>query len=137
VRLVGLHHVQISAPLGAEPIAREFYGSLVGMPEVPKPANLAKRGGVWFQVGPQQLHVGVENDQRPAHKAHPAFLVDGLDQLRRRLSDRGVETWEDEPLEGYRRFYARDPFGNRLEFLEPIAWIPGSEPSVRGGPDPS
>jgi catechol 2,3-dioxygenase-like lactoylglutathione lyase family enzyme len=109
----GVDHVQVAAPAGCEEAARAFYGGLLGLAEVPKPEPLAARGGVWFQVGPQQLHVGVEADFAPARKAHPAFAVGDLDALAARLGD---VRWDDE-LPGVRRFYAHDPFGNRLEFL--------------------
>ena len=91
---------------------RAFYGGVLGMREVEKPPALAARGGVWFE----QLHVGVEEEFRPARKAHPAFVVDDLDALAARLGD--VE-WDD-ALPGTRRFYARDPWGNRLEFVEAL-----------------
>ena len=89
------------------------------MTEVAKPANLVARGGIWLDFGDTQLHVGAESPFRPAEKGHPAFEVDDLDALRSRLSARGIETWEDERYPGRRRFYSRDPFGNRLEFLSP------------------
>ncbi|MFB5082962.1 VOC family protein [Symbiobacterium thermophilum] len=117
--LVGLHHVLIDAPPGCEEEARAFYGGLLGLPEIPKPAGLRERGGVWFRCGGQEVHVGVEEDFRPARKAHPAFLVQDLDGLRQRLVNRGIPVTDDVPLLGCRRFHARDPFGNRLEFLQP------------------
>jgi catechol 2,3-dioxygenase-like lactoylglutathione lyase family enzyme len=79
------------------------------------------RGGVWFKLGTQQLHLGVEKDFRPALKAHPAFLVNDLNGLRARLQQHGYVPYDDEPLAGYQRFYVADPFGNRLELLEPVA----------------
>jgi catechol 2,3-dioxygenase-like lactoylglutathione lyase family enzyme len=111
------------------------------MAEVPKPPNLAVRGGVWFQIGSQQLHVGVELDHRPALKAHPAFLVRDLEAMQERFRSAGVETWSDEPLAGHRRFYSRDPFGNRLEFIEPLGES-GSDPRAdsptpKGVPTPT
>jgi len=116
-----LHHVLIAIPLGGEPAGRAFFRDLVGLTEIRKPANLRARGGIWFQLGSRQLHLGVERDFRPASKAHPAIEVDDLSALRQRLSASGVETWEDEPLEDYDRFYAKDPFGNRIEFLQRAA----------------
>ncbi|HTP54013.1 MAG TPA: VOC family protein [Thermoplasmata archaeon] len=116
-RYARLQHVQIAAPPGSELAARAFFVDLLGMTEVPKPPNLAKRGGIWLDLDGSQLHVGIDPAFRPAEKAHPAFEVDDLDALRRRLTDRGVATWEDEVYPGRRRFYARDPWGNRLEFL--------------------
>jgi catechol 2,3-dioxygenase-like lactoylglutathione lyase family enzyme len=119
VRVRGVHHVQIAAPLGAEEDARRFYGRLLGLAEIPKPAHLAVRGGVWFSAGEQEIHIGVEPEHRPSAKPHTAFRLIGLDRLRARLEAAGVRTWEDLPLPGFRRFYASDPFGNRLEFVEP------------------
>jgi catechol 2,3-dioxygenase-like lactoylglutathione lyase family enzyme len=106
---VRLDHVQLAAPPGCEEAARRFFGDLIGMREVEKPRSLAARGGVWFE----QLHVGVEQDFRPARKAHPAFVVADLDALAERLGD---VSWDD-GLPGVRRFYVSDPWGNRLEFL--------------------
>lgn len=110
--------MQIAAPLGCEDVARKFYGELLGLPEVAKPPLLAARGGVWFQVGAQQLHVGVETDFKAARKAHPAFAVDELDNLAARLKSAGSEITWDDALPDTRRFYVSDPWGNRLEFLE-------------------
>ncbi len=109
----------MAAPVGSEDAARHFYGDLIGMPEIPKPAHLARRGGVWFDLDGAQFHVGIETDFRPAPKAHPSFEVDDLAGLKARLTQAGIETWEDGPFPSRDRFYARDPFGNRLEFMSP------------------
>jgi catechol 2,3-dioxygenase-like lactoylglutathione lyase family enzyme len=109
-----LDHVQIAGPPGCEAVARAFYGGALGLEEIEKPEPLRARGGVWFRLGGgQELHVGVDGAFTPARKAHPAFAVDDLDALAARLAD---VTWDD-ALPGVRRFYASDPFGNRLEFL--------------------
>lgn len=121
--IVGFHHIQIAAPEECERAARRFYGEVLGLPEIPKPPELARRGGVWFECGERQLHIGVEKDFRPAAKAHPAFSVIDLDALRAKLEAEGIQTHSDENLPGYHRFYAIDPFGNRLEFLEPEASV--------------
>jgi catechol 2,3-dioxygenase-like lactoylglutathione lyase family enzyme len=110
VTILGLDHVQVAAPPGCEVAARRFYGELLGLRELPKPPALAARGGVWFE----RLHVGVEEPFAPARKAHPALLVDDLDALAARLD---AVTWDD-AIPGVRRFYAYDPFGNRLEFVD-------------------
>jgi catechol 2,3-dioxygenase-like lactoylglutathione lyase family enzyme len=111
---VRIDHVQVAAPPGCEQEARAFYGGLCGLEEIEKPEALRARGGVWFALGGgQQLHVGVEQGFAPARKAHPAFAVDDLDGLAARLRD---VRW-DAALPGVRRFYASDPFGNRLEFV--------------------
>jgi catechol 2,3-dioxygenase-like lactoylglutathione lyase family enzyme len=118
--VVGLDHLQLAMPAGREAEARGFYGDLLGLAELKKPPHLQVRGGVWFALGSQQLHLGVEKDFRPAQKAHPAFLVNDLGGLRTRLAQHGYAPYEDEPLAGFNRFYVADPFGNRLELLEPV-----------------
>jgi catechol 2,3-dioxygenase-like lactoylglutathione lyase family enzyme len=119
--IIALDHVQLAMPAGQEDKARAFYAGVLGLTEQPKPANLAKRGGVWFASGDLRLHLGVEADFRPARKAHPAFHVENLAELRTRCEAAGYATTEDEPLPGYDRFYVSDPFGNRIECLEPRA----------------
>jgi catechol 2,3-dioxygenase-like lactoylglutathione lyase family enzyme len=118
--IVGLHHVQLAAPSGSEDRLREFYGEVLGLPEVPKPRVLAARGGVWFRSAHVELHLGVEDDFRPARKAHPGLLVDGLDELAERIEAHGVEVQWDDNFPGFRRCYVADPFGNRIELLEPL-----------------
>ncbi|HET7579572.1 MAG TPA: VOC family protein [Bacillales bacterium] len=113
----GIDHVQLAAPKGCEDKARRFFGDILGMKEIEKPANLVKRGGVWFQCRTHQLHIGVQEDFMPAKKAHPAFHVENLQALRERLISHGIEVKDDEALKGAERFYVNDPFGNRLEFL--------------------
>jgi catechol 2,3-dioxygenase-like lactoylglutathione lyase family enzyme len=115
--VLGLDHVQLAGPPGCEADARAFYGELLGLPELEKPPVLAARGGVWFQCGAQQLHLGVEEPFAPARKAHPALAVGDLDALAERLAGAGVEVTWDDAIPGVRRFYAADPFGNRLELV--------------------
>ena len=118
--ITGIHHIQLAMPPDEEEAGRTFYGDLLGLPEVPKPSELAPRGGLWFRSGSLEVHLGVEReDFTPARKAHPAFIVTGLDTLRERLEIAGYRIDEDVQLEGYRRFHVRDPFGNRLELVEP------------------
>ena len=114
----GLDHVQLAMPEGQEILARAFYSGILGLSERPKPLNLAKRGGVWFENEKLQVHLGVETDFRPAKKAHPAFAVKGLSALIEHLRHMHVAIVNDEPLEGYNRIYISDPFGNRIELLE-------------------
>ena len=118
VSLVRIDHVQLAMPPGGEDRAREFYSGLLGIPEVPKPAALAKRGGCWFESGDLRVHLGVEVEFRPARKAHPAFLVRDLGALVARLRRAGVEVVEDGNIPGRARVHATDPFGNRLELVE-------------------
>jgi len=118
--ILGLEHVQLAMPRGGEDEARRFYGGVLGLTEIEKPSNLAKRGGVWFALGGQELHLGIEDDFRAAKKAHPAILVRGLNALRAALESNGIVPVDDEPLMGFHRFYLSDPFGNRLELLERV-----------------
>jgi enamine deaminase RidA (YjgF/YER057c/UK114 family)/catechol 2,3-dioxygenase-like lactoylglutathione lyase family enzyme len=116
----GIDHVQVAAPPGCEAEARRFFGELLGLQELPKPPALAVRGGLWFQCGAQQIHIGVENDFRPAKKAHPALRLGdeaALDALKSRLQAAGIATQEDREIEDSARFFAQDPWGNRLEFV--------------------
>jgi catechol 2,3-dioxygenase-like lactoylglutathione lyase family enzyme len=117
--LLRIDHVQLAMPRGGEKKARAFYGGLLEIPEVPKPPELARRGGAWFERGELKVHLGVEAEFRPARKAHPAFLVQGLAALSMRLRAAGVEVVDDGTMPGYERVYVTDPFGNRLELLEP------------------
>ncbi|RCG31259.1 glyoxalase [Sphaerisporangium album] len=119
--IVGLHHVQLAAPPGSEPRLRAFYAAVLGLTEVPKPARLAARGGVWFRGPGVELHLGIEEDFRPARRAHPGLLVDDLPGLVARLGAAGIEARPDGLLPGFRRCYVDDPVGNRIEFLEPAA----------------
>ncbi len=116
---IRLDHVQIAAPPDCEAAARRFFGDLIGLPELAKPEPLRGRGGVWFALGEQQLHVGVEAPFSPALKAHPAIRVSlaTLDALASRLAAASAEVLWDDSLPGERRFYSRDPWGNRIEFL--------------------
>jgi catechol 2,3-dioxygenase-like lactoylglutathione lyase family enzyme len=117
-QLIGVDHVQLAMPAGQEDAARAFYGDVLGLSEVDKPAGLAGRGGCWFigADGGVHVHLGVDPDFSPARKAHPAFVVSDLDALRERIGDAGAEVVEDESI-GVRRFYTADPFGNRIELV--------------------
>jgi catechol 2,3-dioxygenase-like lactoylglutathione lyase family enzyme len=114
-----IDHVQLAMPPGEEAAAVDFYARLLGLDHVPKPAHLAGRGGCWFEKGDVKVHLGVEPDFRPAKKAHPALLVTDLAHLVAGLRREGVPV-VDEPLEGYDRVYVEDPFGNRIELMEPL-----------------
>jgi catechol 2,3-dioxygenase-like lactoylglutathione lyase family enzyme len=120
--VVGLAHVQVAAPKGCEQRARWFYGDVLGLVELEKPALLRDRGGVWFALGDQQLHVGVEEPFAPARKAHPALLVRGagLDALAERIAAAGAKVLWDEDIAGIRRFFSEDPWGNRIELVAQV-----------------
>jgi catechol 2,3-dioxygenase-like lactoylglutathione lyase family enzyme len=114
-----IHHVQISIPLGGEYEAREFYRGVLGLKEIPKPESLTGRGGFWLDLDGFQIHFGTEDDiDRAKTKGHVAYLVTDLDMWRDKLSANGCFVVDGIPIPNYRRFEFRDPFGNRVEFLE-------------------
>jgi catechol 2,3-dioxygenase-like lactoylglutathione lyase family enzyme len=117
----GIDHVQITIPPGAEDAARDFYCRILGLPELIKPQTLRTRGGIWLRVGDRQVHVGVEEGvNRRATKAHVAYSVTDLGLWRSLLSARGIEIMDGSPIPGYDRFEFRDPFGNRVEFIQAL-----------------
>ncbi|MEV4368327.1 VOC family protein [Nonomuraea sp. NPDC049637] len=111
-----LHHVQLAAPKGSEPELRAFYGDVLGLTEVPKPPELAERGGAWFRGDGVEIHLGIEDDFRAARKAHPAFLVEDVDAYAARIPG----AVPDDLFPGYRRIYVTDPVGNRIELLQAV-----------------
>ena len=119
--LQAVDHVQLAIPPGGEDQARVFYGELLGLAEQPKPAELARRGGCWFESERVKVHCGVEDPFRPARKAHVAFRVDDVARLAARARARGFEVVDDGDLPGHERAFIFDPFGNRLEFLRPVS----------------
>jgi catechol 2,3-dioxygenase-like lactoylglutathione lyase family enzyme len=118
MRILSLDHVQLAMPAGREEEARSFYQGILGIPEQPKPPELAKRGGCWFASGSVKIHLGVEKDFAPARKAHPAFVVTGLAGLVADLERAGFRITTDVPLPGHDRCFVHDPFGNRIELME-------------------
>jgi catechol 2,3-dioxygenase-like lactoylglutathione lyase family enzyme len=119
ISITALDHVQLAMPRGEEAAARAFYGQLLGLSELPKPPALASRGGCWFALpNGQALHLGVEEPFAPARKAHPAFVVADLAACEAAIVAAGITVIPDTALPDVRRFYASDPFGNRIEFIE-------------------
>ena len=118
--VIGIDHVQVAAPPACEAEARAFYGRLLELEELAKPEALAVRGGCWFRVGAQELHVGVEEPFTPARKAHPSFVVTDLEEVAARLAAAGIDVAFNEEIPGTRRFETADPFGNRLEFRQAL-----------------
>lgn len=120
--IIGLHHAQITIPRGAEAQGRLFYCDLLGLPEIAKPQSLQGRGGFWLQVGVQQVHVGTEDGvDRKASKAHLAYLVDDIQAWQTLFLARGIAILDGVPIPSYARFEIRDPFGNRIEFIQSLA----------------
>ena len=117
--VIRLDHVQLAMPAGREEEAIAFYDGVLGIPQVPKPVHLAARGGCWFERGDLRVHPGVDRDFRPATKAHPAFIVDDVRGIARAVIAAGFEVDDDEPLDGFDRVYVSDPFGNRIELMQP------------------
>jgi catechol 2,3-dioxygenase-like lactoylglutathione lyase family enzyme len=119
--ILGLNHAQITIPNGLEEAARAFYCTVLGLPELPKPESLAGRGGFWLQVGKLQVHIGTEdNIDRQATKSHLAYEVDDVEEWRQLLLQNGVVILDSIPLPGFARFEFRDPFGNRVEFIQSL-----------------
>ncbi len=118
---LAIDHVQVAMPVSGEARARAFFGALLGLAELPKPPDMAARGGCWFALGDRQLHLGVEADFRAAKKAHVALATDALDALRARLDAAGFVTHDDSVIDGRYRFFTEDPFGNRIEFMDGTA----------------
>jgi catechol 2,3-dioxygenase-like lactoylglutathione lyase family enzyme len=116
--ITGLDHIQLVMPVGMEDLARRFYRDVLGLVEIAKPVELAKRGGCWFQAQGIQIHLGVESEFQPARKAHPAFLVDDLAFWQERMERSGLKIVPDETFQDRLRFYTYDSFGNRLEFIQ-------------------
>jgi catechol 2,3-dioxygenase-like lactoylglutathione lyase family enzyme len=119
--VLGIDHILLAMPAGQEDKARAFYTGVLLLEEKVKPPVLAARGGAWFTNGTIEVHLGVEKDFRPARKAHPAFVVRDLNGFIERAQRNGCEIADDEPLPGYARIFIYDPFGNRLELIEPEA----------------
>jgi catechol 2,3-dioxygenase-like lactoylglutathione lyase family enzyme len=117
----GVHHVQLAMPPGGEAEAQRFYVHVLGFVQVEKPQHLATRGGCWFRSGPLELHLGVEEGFRASAKAHVALRMRGLSALRAGVEGAGLPIEDDTQLDGHERWYVRDPFGNRLEFIEEVA----------------
>lgn len=116
--ILQIDHVQLAAPKGSEDRARHFFGDILGLKEIEKPEILKKRGGVWFLIGNQQLHIGIEEPFSPAKKAHPAFEIKDIEALKRHLTDNKIDYQVDHLLPGANRIFLHDPFGNRIELLE-------------------
>ena len=118
MRILRIDHVQLAMPPNSEDRARKFYVGVLGLTEVPKPRELAKRGGAWFETGNMKVHLGVEEDFRSAKKAHPALAVDGLEELIKACERAGHKTKPDAAFDGFKRVHVEDPFGNRIELME-------------------
>lgn len=119
--ILRIHHVQITIPVGEEERGRSFYCDILGLPEIEKPAALKDRGGFWVEVGDRQVHVGVEERvERTATRAHLAYEVNNLPQWRQKLADAGIDILEGIAIPGFDRFEFRDPFGNRVELIQPL-----------------
>ena len=119
--ILRLDHVQIAIPVASEDRARAFYSGILGFTEIEKPPQMAERKSIWFVAGPVNLHLGIEPDFHPAKRAHPAFVVEGLDTILVACEHAGLTAKPDTPFNGFRRVHVFDPFGNRLELMERAA----------------
>lgn len=119
--IIGLHHAQITIPRGTEETGKDFYCKVLGLNEISKPSALQERGGFWLQVGSQEVHVGTEDGfNRLTTKAHLAYEVKDLSNWRKVLMENDIEILNSVPIPNYERFEFRDPFGNRVEMIQPI-----------------
>jgi catechol 2,3-dioxygenase-like lactoylglutathione lyase family enzyme len=118
--LEAIHHINLVIPAGEENRARAFYGDILGLPEVAKPEELKASGGCWFERGNVRVHISIDPDFCPSKKAHTAFLIDALKPLRARIEEADYPVKDGSDVDGLERFFALDPFGNRLEFMAPI-----------------
>lgn len=116
--ILSLDHVQVTIPVGGENRARDFYGGILGFTEIDKPASMAGRNSIWFAAGPVNLHLGIEPDFHAAKRAHPAFVVNDLDEILAACERAGLATRPDTSFDGFRRVHVFDPFGNRLELMQ-------------------
>lgn len=119
--VISIDHIQLAMPKGREDEARAFYHNILGVPEVPKPAELSGRGGAWFERGTVKIHLGVEDNFRPAKKAHPALIISNLDELVSSLRSQGYEIVYDKSLLNVERAFTHDPFGNRVELIQHVS----------------
>lgn len=119
--VIGLHHVQVTIPKGAEAEGKTFYCDILGLPEKEKPESLKGRGGFWLKVGDREVHIGTEEGfDRYQTKAHLAYQVEDLSYWRRVLNQNNIQIIEGVPIPGFERFEFRDPFGNRLEMIQQL-----------------
>ncbi len=118
--ILGINHILLAITPDGEAAARWFYGEVLGLTEIPKPQVLAGRGGLWFECGPLQIHLGVETDFQASKKAHPALLVTSLAWFLARLQAANCIIEQDRQLPGFERAFTIDPFGNRIELMQPI-----------------
>ncbi len=119
--VTAIDHIQLAMPAGGEDAARHFFSGILGMPELPKPAALQARGGLWFQCGALQLHLGIDPAFQPALNAHPGLIVDALAPMTAALRAAGHPVQDDAPIPGFLRVYTADPFGNLIELREIVA----------------
>jgi catechol 2,3-dioxygenase-like lactoylglutathione lyase family enzyme len=117
---IAFDHVQLTMPAGSEAQAVAFFVGVLGMEHIPQPEWLRANGGAWFRAGTVELHLGIESDFRPVRKGHPGIVVDDLDVVAKRCEDAGYEVAWDTRYPQFRRFYIRDPFGNRMEIMQPV-----------------
>ena len=116
--ITGADHVQITVPRSLEDECLAFYRQVLGLAEIPKPAELRARGGAWFQLSNLQLHVGLDAEPSPASRRHICFLVRDIAEARAQLESRGVIVEPGGTAEGLQRFFVRDPAGNRIELAQ-------------------
>lgn len=118
--ILGIDHVQIAVPKALEAQCLAFYRDVLALPEIEKPEHLKSRGGAWFQVGPTQMHVGIDPEPSPKSKRHVCLLVADLATAREAVLARGAAIEEEGRAEGLMRFFVHDPADNRIEIGERV-----------------
>lgn len=117
-KVLSIQHVALTVPAARQEEARRFYSHVLGLQEASRPEAELGRPGIWYRVGDAELHIQCRDEGPPRNaEHHPAFVVDNLEALRALLQTNGIEIIAAQPLSGRERFFCRDPFGNRLEFL--------------------
>jgi catechol 2,3-dioxygenase-like lactoylglutathione lyase family enzyme len=116
--ITALHHVNVTVPAELENAAKEFYGAMLGLRQIPKPAT-SRQSGAWYQIGNTQLHLSVEDEEQSLSSRHVCFTVSDLREAEGRFREAGVEIIADpRPNPDAPRFYVRDPGGNMLEIAQ-------------------
>ena len=116
--VTALHHVNVTVPADREAAAKHFYGSILGLEQIPKPAT-SRQSGAWYLIGQTQLHLSIEDEITSSSSRHVCFTVSDLADAERRFRQADIQIIADpRPNPATPRFYVRDPGGNQLEIAQ-------------------